>query len=61
MPFASSQLRDSEVQNGDCRHHWVIDSPAGPTSEGRCKRCGMRRAFFNVFEDTIQQRETAAA
>ena len=25
----------------DCMHHWVIDQPNGPTSEGICKICGM--------------------
>ena len=23
-----------------CRHHWVIESPNGPSSIGICKRCG---------------------
>ena len=49
--------------NEDCRHHWVIATPDGPTSEGRCKRCGMRKSFLNVFEDVLhaQQQQQAAA
>ena len=30
-----------------CVHHWVVESPAGPTSTGRCKRCGEEREFGN--------------
>ena len=28
-------------------HHWVIASPNGETSEGRCKVCGSVREFCN--------------
>jgi transposase-like protein len=32
-------------------HHWVIASPNGPTSIGRCKICGeVRQDFANSFE-----------
>jgi len=30
-----------------CRHHWLIESPNGPTSRGRCRRCGTERDFTN--------------
>jgi hypothetical protein len=30
-----------------CRHHWIIDPPAGPTSRGHCKNCGEERFFLN--------------
>ena len=30
-----------------CRHHWVIESPDGPTSRGYCKLCRREREFFN--------------
>lgn len=33
--------------NGDCRHHWIIESPKGPTSCGVCKYCGLRKVFEN--------------
>lgn len=35
----------------DCRHHWVIESPAGATSRGTCKRCGAEREFYNAVAD----------
>ena len=28
-------------------HFWQIESPNGPTSEGRCRVCGQRRTFSN--------------
>jgi hypothetical protein len=30
-----------------CRHHWVIASPSGTMSVGRCRRCGAVREFRN--------------
>ena len=34
-----------------CVHHWIIKQADGPTSEGRCKRCGERKAFANTVID----------
>jgi hypothetical protein len=34
----------------ECVHQWMIDPPAGPTSEGHCKICGETRAFKNSLE-----------
>lgn len=31
-----------------CVHHWIIDSPSGAQSEGRCRHCGEARMFDNV-------------
>ena len=28
-------------------HHWIIESPAGPTSHGVCKFCGAEKDFVN--------------
>lgn len=36
-----------------CRHHWVIDTPNGAVSGGRCKRCGVAREFRNSNEDLM--------
>lgn len=33
-----------------CRHHWLIESPDGPTSLGVCRICGLEREFDNNFE-----------
>ncbi len=36
-----------------CRHHWVIETPNGAVSGGRCKRCGVNRDFRNSTEDLM--------
>jgi hypothetical protein len=36
-----------------CQHHWVIDTPNGALSGGRCKRCGANREFRNSSEDLL--------
>ncbi len=33
-----------------CKHHWVLDSPAGPVSKGECRSCGQERDFPNYIE-----------
>jgi len=35
-----------------CRHHWIIESPNGPTSRGRCRLCGDERDFTNWMPKT---------
>lgn len=45
------QEKEEEVPTTDeCVHQWMIDPPAGPTSEGHCKLCGETRAFKNSLE-----------
>jgi len=41
-----------------CRHHWVIETPNGALSQGRCKRCGVARAFRNSNEEVQWDRES---
>ena len=33
-----------------CLHQWVIDAPAGRSSEGTCRLCGEKREFQNYIE-----------
>ena len=33
-----------------CVHHWILQTPNGPTSEGTCKRCHQVRSFLNYVE-----------
>ncbi len=50
-----------------CAHHWVIDTPAGPLSKGRCKLCGLDREFRNspdnafYWEDDASRKAAAAS
>ena len=37
-----------------CIHHWEIEEPNGPISEGICKNCGEKKEFQNsIFTDTF--------
>ena len=36
----------------DCCHHWLIESPGGPTSAGTCRDCGEMREFKNSLQIT---------
>jgi len=50
-----AEFRNVAVQDptGECQHHWVIDTPNGSYSGGRCKRCGAERSFRNSNEDMM--------
>ena len=38
-----------ERKQETCVHHWVIDPPEGPMSQGICRKCGTTREFQNFF------------
>ncbi len=44
---------ETPVDVGTCKHHWIIESPQGALSSGRCKRCGEVREFRNSAQDYI--------
>ena len=53
-PAIAEVYRDEEEQEGPvCRHHWIIESPQGATSAGRCKLCNETREFRNSASDTV--------
>lgn len=40
-----------------CAHHFVIEPPNGPTSNGYCKKCGSNKMFPNdmlIASDTVR-------
>jgi hypothetical protein len=39
-----------------CAHHWVIASPNGEMSVGKCKVCGLEKEFPNSAEDYLWER-----
>jgi hypothetical protein len=45
--------REASAVSAICRHHWVIDTPNGAVSGGRCKRCGVAKEFRNSSEDLM--------
>ncbi len=34
----------------ECCHHWVLGAADGPTSYGRCRKCGSSQEFLNHIE-----------
>ena len=44
----ASEESSACLTGGSC--HWVIEPPNGPTSIGKCKKCGTEREFRNSFE-----------
>ncbi len=32
-------------------HHWLIEEPNGPVSQGTCRSCGATRVFRNWIEE----------
>ena len=55
--MAQQEAETLEVVESDCNHHWVIDSPNGPTSTGRCRVCGEIREFKNSIQITSWESE----
>jgi len=43
-----------------CQHHWVIETPRGATSLGRCKRCDEEREFRNSATDHLWEDESGS-
>ena len=52
----TQEVRDEdaliEEEEADHGHHWLIESPNGPTSVGTCKVCGLIREFKNSIQIT---------
>ena len=48
VPSPANQAKLDEVV--PCPHHWIIETPDGPASTGRCRLCGEEREFRNSIE-----------
>jgi hypothetical protein len=42
-----------------CTHHWLIESPNGPYSLAKCKKCGKYDAMFNSLTETVWAQGTS--
>ncbi len=51
----------ADAVESDCAHHWAIESPNGPTSNGTCKRCGEIKEFKNSIKITSWESEGSHA
>ena len=49
--MSNGSLKTNEdMQQTTCQHYWVIEPPNGPTSNGKCQRCGEQREFRNILD-----------
>ncbi len=48
VPSPANQAKLDEVVV--CTHHWIIETPHGPVSVGKCRMCGEEREFTNSVE-----------
>ena len=51
------EMETTEVLEPECNHHWIIESPNGPTSVGSCRICGEIREFKNSIQITSWESE----
>lgn len=54
-------MTDQNETITDCVHHWVIESPNGPVSQGVCKLCGLGSQFRNSIQETGWDRESQSS
>ena len=50
LPEPASRNSKTSDEGGHA-HHFRIETPTGPTSQGVCKGCGEERTFKNWLED----------
>ena len=50
-------IEAAELLESQCNHHWIIESPNGPTSIGECRICGEVREFKNSIQITSWESE----
>jgi len=49
-----------ETPEVTCQHHWIIESPRGAISKGRCKRCREERDFRNSATDHLWENDSGS-
>ena len=47
---ASRPVSGDDQEKEVCRHHWIIEAPTGPMSNGICQLCAEVREFKNYIE-----------
>jgi hypothetical protein len=53
MPQEGLTQTTTRATRATCVHHWVIDSPSGRESRGKCKHCGKSKVFANSTENVM--------
>lgn len=57
--MTTESIEQAAAAAAQCGHHWVIESPNGPTSTGTCRRCGEIREFKNSIQITSWESESS--
>ena len=50
-------LSKSNTRQQGCVHHWIIDSPHGHMSFGKCRFCGKVTEFSNTLSDAFVRKD----
>jgi len=50
-------LSRSNTKQRECVHHWIIDSPHGHMSYGKCRFCGAVTEFSNTLRDAFVRKD----
>ena len=50
-------LSKSNTKQRECVHHWIIDSPHGHMSYGKCRFCGAVTEFSNTLRDAFVRKD----
>jgi hypothetical protein len=53
-------MLEKDIEQKQCAHYWIIDSPNGRTSTGVCKFCGTVNEFSNDFGDILKHKKPPA-
>jgi hypothetical protein len=48
------------AKHKQCVHHWIIDAADSKTSFGRCKYCGLVKAFSNEWQNPYIKKDIPA-
>jgi len=53
MVQKQANISQKPVAQQECHHYWIIETPAGPASQGVCKSCGAQKEFSNYLPDCL--------
>jgi len=55
--WMKEQSMANQTELAECAHHWIIETPNGPTSIGECRICRERKEFPNSLAHTGWEKE----
>ena len=53
-------MSEISIKQKKCVHYWIIDTADSSTSFGRCKYCGLVKAFSNEWQNPYIRRDGPA-